>query len=409
MKFGYYAHPKLPLCLRIFYSVLLGLLLGCEGMTHIDGIVKNAQGAPLPNVEITLTQGERSVHSRSSNDGKFHIGMTHEPSNVKLSLSLAKDGYKAFTKAFHARDHLETISVTLQESPEPSLSEIRKARTRGLSQEEAKQLAELMCRQLPNAAAFPMKSSFSGDDVHDTLVLLSGIALPCLVDRLTDSTWMPDSRSEPLADFHAGDAALWILTDAGLDWDSVIVPLLDQKKWKGTGVYEYFYWVNVGNHRKLVQNTVKRWLQQHPECCGSEGDFSNTADTAPINRIALQRFAELQQAWTKLKPGMDEKLARQVLGPPDGEANPEHMEGVSEYNRFEKSAALYVVENHPRKNNEKFDFVHRDSLRDRYVIVFYSGNGKFARAFSNVLELPPIYPKSEKRWSAMIEASMNKM
>jgi hypothetical protein len=36
------------------------------------------------------------------------------------------------------------------------------------------------------------------DDVYDTLVWLGRSSLPCLTDRLTDSHWMPDPRSEPL-------------------------------------------------------------------------------------------------------------------------------------------------------------------------------------------------------------------
>jgi hypothetical protein len=218
---------------------------------------------------------------------------------------------------------------------------------------------------------------------------------------------MPDSRSEPLADFHAGDAALWILSDAGLDWDGVITPLLDPKKTESSGVFEYFDWINKRNHRNVVQQSVKLWLQQHPKCCGSEADFGDT-EIAPVYKITPQRFAELQQAWTKLQPGMDEQLARQILGAPDAVADPEHLDGIMDLNRFEKSAEFYLIENRTGSNG-KFDFRRRDPLRDRYVIIFYSGNGKFARAFSNVGELPPIYPKSEKLWDAMIQASQIEM
>ncbi len=294
----------------------------------------------------------------------------------------------------------------MEEAPEPTLAEIKKIWLKGMNVGEAKELAELMCRQLPNASAFPMKSFLSGDDVHDTLVLLSGVAKPCLVEHLTDSTWMPDSRSEPLADFHAGDAALWILTDAGLDWDSVITPLLDPKKQNEIGVFEYFNWVNQGNHRKLVQDAVKHWLVLHPESCGSEADFTGSAETNASDKLSPQRLIALQQALAKLKPGMDEKLARHILGPSDAEADPEHLDGVMDLNRYEKSAAFYFIKTQENPKG-KPELNRRNFLHDRYIIVFFSENGKLVRVFSNLPELAPIFPRSEKLWTRMIYASMD--
>jgi hypothetical protein len=393
-------------CLLIAFVTALLILTGCDGGTRITGTVKNVYGGPMSNVQVTLKEGHRSIHAISSDQGKFTIGMTHSPFNVEFELSMARNGYKPFSKTFHSHDHLKTIDVIMQEAPEPTLAEIRKERLKGVTLKDAKELAELMCQELPNASAFPFKSFISGDDVHDTLVLLSGVAQPCLVEHLADSAWMPDSRSEPLADFHAGDAALWILSDAGLDWD-IVVPLLNQKKWNGIGVFAYFEWVNQGSHRKVVQQAVRKWLQKHPDCCGTSADFTNNTDSAPASKISPQRFAELQQSWRQLKPGMDEQVVRKLLGPADDTADPEHMDGVADLNRFEKSAEFYVVENRSGKNG-KFDCRRRDSLRDRYVIVFYGKNGKFIRAFSNVPELPPIFPKSEKFWDSMIVASMTK-
>lgn len=399
--------------LRIYCLLLAGPFVfvaftGCKGHTHITGTVKSKVGSPVYPVQITLRQGEWVQQVQASTDGKFDIALDHALFRVELKLSAVSYFYKPVEKTFSSGDNLKTIDITMEEVPEPTVAEVRKLRLKGITVNEARKLAELMCRQLPNAAAFPMKSFLSGDDVHDTLVLLSGVARPCLVEHLADSTWMPDSRSEPMADFHAGDAALWILTDAGLDWD-IVVPLLDQKEWQGVGVYEYFYWVNKGNHRKVVQQVVKRWLQEHPQCCGSEADFSdNGIERAPGNKITPQRFAELQLAWSKLKPGMDEKLARQLLGPSDGEFNIEPMVGFMDYRSHEKSAAFYFVET-PDNPTRKLDFRERDPLRDRYVIVFFSFDGKLVRAFSNVPELPPLYPKTEKQWEAMVEASMAKM
>ncbi len=389
-------------CWLIFGAIAF-LGVGCKGHTHIAGTVKNKWDQPIYPATITLRQGERTRQTQASRDGKFDIALEHDPFTVELKLTATSDIYKTTEKSFSSRDHLQSMDLTMEELPEPTLAELRKSLLKGLAVKDAKELAEQMCRQLPNAAAFPLKSFMSGDDVHDTLVLLGGVAQSCLVDHLTDSTWMPDSRSEPLADFHAGDAALWILSDAGLDFDGVIVPLLDQKKWHETGVYEYFFWVNQGNHRNLVQTSVKRWLQQHPQCCGTEADFSNVADASTLDKIPSLRFLDLQKHLSAIKPGMNEQDVRLLLGPPDGEADVKHMDGVIVFNRYEKSAAFYFLE---MGSGGKVDFRRRSFFRDRYIIVFFSENGKFVRVFSNVSQLPPIFPRSEKLWNGMIHASM---
>jgi hypothetical protein len=393
-------------CLSAVCVIAVLSLAGCKGHTHITGTVKNKWGGPIYLATITLSQGENKQQVQTTQEGTFDIALDHPLLKTDLKLTATSDIYKQVEKSFSSRDHLKTVNLIMEERPEPTLAEIRKSWLKGVTLKDAKELAELMCQQLPNAAAFPMKSFMSGDDVHDTLVLLSSVAQPCLVEHLSDSAWMPDSRSEPLADFHAGDAALWILADAGLDWD-IVVPLLNQKKWKGVGVFAYFEWVNQGNHRKLVQKSVRKWLKNHPDCCGRSTDFTSNTDSAPVSKISPQRFAELQLAWKQLKPGMAEQVVRKLLGPSDDTADPEHMDGVADLNRFEKSAEFYVVENHSGKDG-KFYCRRRDSLRDRYVIVFYGENGKFIRAFSNVPELPPVFPKSEKFWYSMIVASMTK-
>ncbi len=42
----------------------------------------------------------------------------------------------------------------------------------------------------------------------------------------------------------------------------------------------------------------------------------------------------------------------------------------------------------------------RNPLRDRYVIVYFNADGRFTRMFSNVAQIPPIYPKGRDPGSA---------
>jgi hypothetical protein len=198
-----------------------------------------------------------------------------------------------------------------------------------------------------------------------------------------------------------------------MDWDGVITPLIDPKKFESIGVYEYFDWVNKGNHRKIVQRAARNWLQEHPQCCGSEADFSATADASPSNtktvyKIDPQRFSRLKLALAKLKPGMDEKQVRQLLGPPDAEADLRNMMGMIDLTDYEKTAAFYLVETHAAAG-ETFDIARRNPLRDRYAVVFFGGNDKFIRTFSNVSELPYTFSASDRLWRSMFEESLTKI
>jgi hypothetical protein len=48
------------------------------------------------------------------------------------------------------------------------------------------------------------------------------------------------------------------------------------------------------------------------------------------------------------------------------------------------------------------DISRRDPLRDQYVILFFSAEGKFTRMFSNIADIPPIFPRSEASWHRLM-------
>ena len=339
---------------------------------------------------------------RSASDGRFVISMMHAPFKVELKLAATKDGYEPFNKTFASTDNIRTMTITMTEAPEPPLTEIQRSALSGLSAAAATDLAQSMCRQLPNSAAFPFKGSFIGDDVHDTLVLLGRFSVPCLIDRITDYTWMPDPREDPLwGDFRAGDAAFFILCDAGVHFDAVVVPMVNKKRWNEVGVYAYFEWINQGDHRRRLQQAVRSWLERHPLCCdGREGPSGNT-EPAPAFKIAPEKFAALRQQLAGIRPGMDEKSVREMIGPPDFELDLERIGEIISLNRREKSAVAYLVQAQSDLSREHA-FQKRRCLQDRYLIVFFTEQGKLARVFSNVDQLPPIYPQNRKLWLTLM-------
>ena len=68
---------------------------------------------------------------------------------------------------------------------------------------------------------------------------------------------------------------------------------------------------------------------------------------------------------------------------------PLELLGFCSNDRNEKLAYIYFTD---RWSDE---IARRDPLRDRYVILFFSAEGKFTRMFSNISEIPPIFPNTQ--------------
>jgi hypothetical protein len=287
-----------------------------------------------------------------------------------------------------------------------------------LDPKQATKLAELMCSQIPNVAtiletiqiqdakAEPAQNPPVIDDVYDTLVWLGRYSLPCLVDRLSDTRWMPDPRSEPLMGIPVvGDVAYMILADKGVP---DFLPSLAHKKAGGMRMDEYFLWPSKGNHRLQLQNAVRAWLLSHPKCCAA-AFIKRNASTERIFRMSHADFVKIQTKLSRLRPGMSSEQILTIVGHPDAiDSNVGNDEGS-----MPTSPRLGLLGFCSNDHNENLAYIYfterwsdeiaeRDPLRDRYLILFFSAEGKFTRMFSNVAEIPPIFPSTSARWQRLM-------
>ena len=119
--------------------------------------------------------------------------------------------------------------------------------------------------------------------------------------------------------------------------------------------------------------------------------------------------SELEKAQGKfslLRLGMKPDQVLKLTGKPDAvdpgySDNPDHWHtallGICANDHNENLAYIYFIE---RWADE---IARRDPLRDRYVIVFFSAEGKLTRMFSNVAAIAPILPPSSYRvWLRLI-------
>lgn len=272
---------------------------------------------------------------------------------------------------------------------------------------QAKNLAELMCRQLPNVGTIlsmieteaseglptpPTQEPTIIDDVYDALLQLGPYSVSCLADKLLDSRWMPDPREEPLLGAPVvGDVAYMILGDKGV---SDVLPKLAHKKPNELRMDDYFIWPSVGDHRRRLQNAVRGWLTDHPDCCGRMPIVRPTEPATWKSRMSESDIGEAQSKFSRLRLGMNPDQVLKIAGNPDAidrEAeNQDHWHlallGLCANDHNENLAYIYFVE---RWADE---IAKRDPLRDRYLIVFFSAQGKLTRMFSNVSEIEPILP-----------------
>jgi SanA protein len=281
------------------------------------------------------------------------------------------------------------------------------------------ELAELMCRQLPNVGTFLEYRAMADakvepgekravadeahdapvlDDTYDALVSLGEYSVPCLVNRLTDTRWMPDPRSEPLLGAPVvGDVAYMILGDKGVP---DVLPDLAHKKPSELRMDDYFLWPSVGDHRQRLQNAVRAWLGDHPDCCRVSPIVLKSAPVQARFRKSDADLARARTQFSRVRPGMTSDEILSIEGKPDaidsGGDAPDHYRanllGLCSNNHNENLAYIYFVE---RWTHE---IARRDPLHDRYVILYFTGEGKFTRMFSNVADIPPVFPRTAASW-----------
>lgn len=277
---------------------------------------------------------------------------------------------------------------------------------------QAKILAERMCRQLPNVATIPeiirtqvpsgptapATEPFVTDDVYDALLRLGPYSLPCLTERMLETRWMPDPRTEPLLGAPVvGDVAYMILIDKGVE--DVLPALAHMKEPR---MDDYIIWPSVGDHRQRLQNAVRAWLTKHPGCCG---DAPVIRKTSQANfRMSATQLASLRANISRARLGMSLAEVLKTTGKPDatdqGLEAPGHervgLLGFCANDHNENLAYIYFTERWTD------DIARRNPLRDRYVIVFFSAQGKLTRIFSNLAEIPPLFPQSEAFWQRLM-------
>lgn len=132
--------------------------------------------------------------------------------------------------------------------------------------------ASELCDRLISIDTMPTHEPNVTDPIYESLIAKGEEAIPCLVEKISDTTSMPDPRySVPRwQHFKVGDAAVFILLDIisrdDLESEKLMIQSLSTKyaeEWETNGIYAYFSYVSESKNRSALQRWWKNWLKEN--------------------------------------------------------------------------------------------------------------------------------------------------
>ena len=121
-----------------------------------------------------------------------------------------------------------------------------------------------LCSRLAEIKVLPMKERRGVDATYDAFMTAGVRVVPCLIEKVTDETPVPDPRQAPTyGDTRLGDIAVFLIGDiTQLDFFTLL-PLEVQAKVRDQGVYAYFAYVEKPKNRKILQEKLRAWFQEN--------------------------------------------------------------------------------------------------------------------------------------------------
>jgi hypothetical protein len=101
------------------------------------------------------------------------------------------------------------------------------------------------------------------DEAYLGLMAAGEAAVPCLIEKISDTTPMPDPRMAPR--YHGtvvGDVAIFMLVSiTGIEFPELL-PEAVKESYSVKGVYAYFDYVAKPAHRRNLQERWREWWRQ---------------------------------------------------------------------------------------------------------------------------------------------------
>jgi hypothetical protein len=122
--------------------------------------------------------------------------------------------------------------------------------------------ARRLCNRVAEIKDLPMKGDPGVDATYDALVAAGETVVPCLIEKIADTSRMRDPRCFFSEKTTVGDVAFFVLTDiTKLDFVELL-PTDIQEKYKTQGAYAYHDYIRRKGARRQLQSKVREWYRR---------------------------------------------------------------------------------------------------------------------------------------------------
>lgn len=122
--------------------------------------------------------------------------------------------------------------------------------------------SDFFCQKIHELKKMPHKKGVHvKDPIYNGLMKMGEKAVPCLIDKLMDTTPMPHPGHVPTTKVTVGDIAFFMLTDITERPVVESLPPAIRKTYKTEGIYAYFDYVRNNNNRLDLQKNWREWCK----------------------------------------------------------------------------------------------------------------------------------------------------
>ncbi len=123
--------------------------------------------------------------------------------------------------------------------------------------------AKALCNRVAEIKELTDKVESGVDATYDELKKAGEAVVPCLIDKITDTTIMKDPRCPTIStETKVGDVAYFVLVQITKIGFTELLPTDVQEKYKTTGVYAYHDYVERKGSRKELQSKLREWYRK---------------------------------------------------------------------------------------------------------------------------------------------------